>query len=268
MEDALMKKIMVLALAVVLALTLAACGGRDKSGALGDVLDGMLDDSNAPNAGTTAPDGDGEVDLEAVAADMVEDAVERNAFSEAAAEEFWKIVAGVDKNAVTPDWDWIINEERMGTYGDTPDPGGYGHGVILFEKKDGGEISEEEYKAWAEKVFKATAAASDDGHNIIGWEFVGDGEDALSEVSLERALDGWLQGWGFMRDGRNMVVYLGDAYDTEKDSAIGRDLYYYGVSADIAIGLQKSMDEAWDDMEAAFEEHGDEIKDALEDYAN
>jgi hypothetical protein len=243
-----MKRILTIALIFMMALSLlTACGGANK------------------------PSGDSDsgekVDLNNVADELVEDAIEHNSFSLAAAEAFWNKAAGVDVNAVTPDWDWVVNEERMATYGDSPDSA-YGHGSVLFEKKDGGEISVEEYRAWAEKVFAATAAASDDGHNIVGWEFAGDGEDALSEVSLESALEGWMQGWGFMKNGRNMVVYLGDAYDTEKDSAIGRELYYYGVSADIAFGMEKSMDETWQDMEDAFEEHEDEIRDALQDAAN
>jgi hypothetical protein len=234
-----MKKIAIFALVLALMLSLAACGGSS----------------------------DGKVDLDDAADELVEEAIEHNPFSLAAADTFWNKAAGVDVNAAVPDWDWVVNEERMATYGDAPDSA-YGHGSILFEKKDGGEISAEEYRAWAKKVFDATAAASDDGHNIVGWEFAGDGEDALSEVSFEKALEGWMQGWGFMRNGRNMVVYLGDAYDTEKTSAIGRELYYYGASADIAFGLEKSMDETLQDVGDAFEEYEDEIRDALQDAAN
>ena len=220
-----MKKIMLLTLALILALSLAACGDKDNPGDGGDL-------KNA-----------------------VADAAEHNSFSLAAAEAFWKN-AGIDVNAAAPDWDWVVNEEKMATYGDKLDAS-YGHAQILFEKKDGGEISEEEYNAWAKKVFDATAAASDNGHNIIGWEFVGEGEDALSEVSFEKAIGGWLKGWGFLKGERNMVVYLGDAYDTNKDSEIGRTLYYYGASADVAYGMAKSMDELWQDMEDAFEDLGD-----------
>jgi hypothetical protein len=77
-----------------------------------------------------------------------------------------------------------------------------------------------------------------------------------------------MPGWGFMKDGKNMAVYLNEVYDTDKDSAIGRELYYSGAVADMAIGLQKSMDDAFADADAAFEEYEDEINDALEEYAN
>ena len=244
-----MKKIVITALALLLALSLAACGGKGGGG-----------------EGAASSSGSGDVDVMEVAEDLVEDAIVENAFSVAAAEAYWKIVAGVDKSATEPDWEWVIDEEKMGTYGDKPDPEGYGHGCILFEKKDGSEISEEEFESWARKVFAATAAASDSGHNIVGWEFVGEGEDALSEVTFEKAFEGFMQGWGFLKNGRHLVVYLSEIYDTNKDSEIGRVLYYYGAQADIAVGMQKSFDETWGDMEDAFEEYGDEIEDALKNY--
>lgn len=248
-----MKKLLAFALAMLLALCFAACGGGNTPEAV---------------AASSGMGEDGKIDMEDAVDEMVDEAVEHNAFSEAAAAAYWLQVCGVNEADATPDWDWVIDEEKMRTYGDTPDPNGYGHASICFEKKDGGEISQEEYHAWAKKVFDATAAASDDGRNIIGWEFVGEGEDALAEVSLEDALAGWMQGWGFIKNGRNMVVYLSEEYDTEKDSAIGRELYYYAVTADMAVGLQKSMDDTWGDVEDALEEHGEEIEDALEDYAN
>ena len=244
-----MKKTLALVLVMVLALSLlTACGGGNNS--------------NAPSGdGENSQDATGKINLTDVADSLIEEAKEHNSFSLAAAEAFWK-AAGVDVNAVAPDWDWIVNEERMATYGDKLDAA-YGHANILFEKSDGSEVTEDDIKAFAQKMFEATAAASDDGHNIIGWDFVSEGEDALSEVSFEKAFAGWLCGWGFMKNGRNMVCYIGDAYDRNKDSQIGALLYYYGVSADIAYGMEKSMDDLWQDMEDAFEEYGDEIQDAL-----
>ena len=241
-----MKKIVIVML-VLLVFTLAACGGKGKSSSGGD-----------------SSSGSGDIDLSDAVEDIVEEAIAENSFSLEAAALFWKSV-GVDVDVAAPDWDWVVNEEKMGTYGDAPGSS-YGHACILFEKSDGGEISEEEFAGFGRNVFAATAAASDDGHNIIGWEFVGEGEDALSEVTFEKAFEGWLQGWGFMKNGVIMVAYLGDAYDTNKDSEIGRMFYYYGASADIAVGMQKSWDDTWGDMEEAFEEHGDEIEAALKDY--
>ncbi len=295
-----MKRSIVFVLILVFALSMGACAGLKKqvqdavrSSLIGErAAQGNSDDPSGdrvtpgkvigPSDSDDAPEGAGEpagkeedaIDLSNAANKLIAEAEARGAFSEAAAEAFWLVVAGVEKSDAAPDWDWIVDEERKATYGDTPDPNGYGHGSILFEKAGGGEISLEEYRAWARKVFDATAKASDGGHNIVGWEFAGEDEDALGEVSFDDAMgagaDGlvFMQGWGFQRNGRNMVVYLSEEYDRDKDSAIGRDMYYYGVSADIAVGLQKSMDDTWADMEQAFEENEDAIRDALKDYAN
>jgi hypothetical protein len=258
-----MKKLVLIALILALTFSLAACGAKE---AVQDaVRDAMPAESESPDSSAKADEED-KIDVTEAAEKMVEEAAERDAFSLAAATAFWK-AKGVDMDAAAPDWDWTVDEEKMATYGDEPDSS-YGHASVVFEKAGGGEISKEEFQAWARKVFDATAAASDDGHNIIGWEFAGDGEDALSEAAFEDAIDAFMPGWGFMRDGKNMVVYLSEAYDTGKDSAIGRELYYYGAAADMAVGLQKSMDDAMADADAAFEEYEDEIKAALEDYAN
>jgi hypothetical protein len=258
-----MKKLIVLALALMLALSTAACGAMDA--AQDAIRDAMPGETENAAAGSEA-DEDEKTDITEAAETLVEDAIEHDAFSLAAATAFWN-AKGVEIQAASPDWDWAVDEEKMTTYGDSPDSS-YGHASVAFEKADGGEISQEEFQAWARKVFDATAAASDDGYNIIGWEFAGDGEDALSEAAFEDAIDGFMPGWGFMRDGKNMVVYLSELYDTGKDSAIGRELYYYGAVADMAMGLQQSMDDAMADADAAFEEYEDEIKNALEEYAN
>jgi hypothetical protein len=48
------------------------------------------------------------------------------------------------------------------------------------------------------------------------------------------------------------------------DGQITLKYYYYAGKVDISVGLQKSLDDTMSDVEDAFEEHGDEIKDALE----
>lgn len=254
-----MKKLLAIIMILIMALSLlAACGARPNAQNTQSTAQNGDESSPAP-AGNINIDED---DVADAVEDIVDDAIEHNAFSLAAAEAFWNAVAGVDVSDAAPDWDWVVNEERMSTYGDTVDSV-YGHASISFEKTDGSEISEEEFRAWAEKLFNATAAASDDGHNIVGWEFVGEGEDALAEVSFEDAFSGgFMQGWGFVRDGRNLVVYLEEKYDSEKESQIGRLLYVYGAAADISYGMEASMDDLW----AEIEGYEDEIEDALEDY--
>jgi hypothetical protein len=235
------KKILSITLILVLALSLGACGGGDKKASAEDIAE-----------------------------DAVNEAYDSSkAFTEKAAAAFWEKNAGLKEADAAPDFDWVIDEKKMKTYGDDPSSE-YGHASICFEKKGGAELTKEEYNAWAKKLFDATAKASDDGHNIIGWEFVGDGEDALAETTLADATgigteeEAFMPGWGFVKNGKNMTVYISKESDDAKESALGELLYYYAVTADIAFGLQKSMDETMDDAEEALDEYGDEIKDTLE----
>jgi len=224
------KKCSALLLALMLVLSLAACGGGEEENAQG-VVDKAL-----------------------------EKAEELDSFSEAAVEHYLKAY-GISYGELKPVWDYEVGEK--GAYADDP-ASGSGHAVVVFKKPDG-ELSDEQIREYYEQVFRVTAAVSDDGYNIIGHEFVGDGEDPAGETTLEDALSGWIPGWGFRKDGKNMAVYVSEIYDNDKESEFDRLFYYYGVKFDIGVGLQKSFDETWEDMEDAFEEHEDEIKDALED---
>ncbi|MBQ6872828.1 MAG: hypothetical protein IJO24_00805, partial [Clostridia bacterium] len=82
-------------------------------------------------------------------------------------------------------------------------------------------------------------------------------------TTLEDALNGFLQGWCFRKNGKSMAVYVSEIYDNDKDSELNRLFYYYGVKFDIGVGLQKSFDDTLNDMEQALEENEDEIKEAL-----
>jgi len=189
---------------------------------------------------------------------ILEDAEELDSFSEAAVEHYLKAY-GITYDELKPEWEYTISEK--GAYADDP-ANGSGHAVVIFKYADG-ELSDEQIRAYYEQVFKITAAVSDDGYNIIGHEFVGDGENAGDETTLEDALGGFLQGWCFRKDGKNMAVYVSDIYDNDKDSQFDRLFYYYGVKFDIGVGLQKSFEETLDDMEEALEESEDEIRDIL-----
>ena len=233
-----MKKIFALLLAVIMLFSFAACGGSE-------------------DTGKTDTDG-GKVNAEDEAQDIIDKAEDFDSFSEAAAEHYLKAY-GISYDELKPVWEYEVSEK--GAYADDP-ANGSGHAVVIFKYTDG-ELSDEQIKAYYEQVFKATAAASDDGYNIIGHEFVGDGENAGDETTLEDALSGFLQGWCFRKNGKIMAVYVSEIYDNDKESEFDRIFYYYGVKFDIGVGLQKSFGETMDDMEQAFEENEDEIKEAL-----
>ncbi|MBQ7119163.1 MAG: hypothetical protein IJO09_03025 [Oscillospiraceae bacterium] len=216
-----MKKSLSILLALILIFTLSACG---------DTEEGK------------------KVDAEEFANDAIEQAEEFDSFSEAAVEHYLKAY-GISYEDLKPDWEYTVSEK--GAYADDP-TSGIGHAVVIFKMPDG-ELSDEQIRAYYEKVFRVTAAASDDGYNIIGHEFVGEGENPAAETTLEKALNGFLQGWCFRKDGKNMAVYVSDVYDNNKDSKFDRLFYYYGVKFDIGIGLQKSFEDTLSDAEKALD---------------
>ncbi len=228
-----MKKLFALLLAMMMIFSLASCGEQ---------RDGK------------------KVNAEDAANEIIEKAEEFDSFSEAAVEHYLKAY-GISYEELKPDWEHTVGEKSA--YADDPDSGS-GHAVVIFKKPDG-EVTDEQIQAYYEQVFRVTAAASDDGYNIIGHEFVSEGENPAAETTLEKALNGFLQGWCFRKDGKSMAVYVSSVYDNDKDSELDRLFYYYGVKFDIGVGLQKSFDDTLSDMEDALEEYGDEIKDILSD---
>ena len=247
-----MKKLFALLLAMMMVLSLAACGGG------GD--DDKPPSGTSENTGTETED---KVDAQDIVDKALEEAEEFESFSIEAVEHYLKAY-GIALSDLEPEWDWVLANDYC-AYADDPSDG-YGHAVVQFNRAEG-ELTDEEMNDYFAAVFAVTAAASDDGYNIIGYEFVGEGEDALAETTLEDAMDGWMQGWGFRRDGKLMVVYVSNDYDNDKESELDRLFYYNAVEFDIGVGLQKSFDDTWAEMEDYFEENEDEIRDALEDYA-
>ena len=226
-----MKKLLAILLAALMLLSLAACGEQGDGGK-----------SNNDGEKTNAED---------IAKDVLDEAEELDSFSEAAVEHYLKAY-GISYEELKPTWEYAVSEK--GAYADDP-AGGSGHAVVVFKTPDSSELTDEQIRTYYEQVFNVTAAASDDGYNIIGHEFVGDGENAADEVTLDDALNGFLKGWCFRKDGKSMAVYVSDIYDNDKDSEFDRIFYYYGVKFDIGVGLQKSFDDTLDDMEDALDEY-------------
>ncbi len=267
-----MKKPIILTLALILALSLAACGGNSPTSQDGDTAKGN------DNAQTNDDNGDsGNSNVDELVDDIIDNAVESNSFSLAAAFAAMKR-RGVEQADVEPEWEYTVDEEKNQAYGDT---GEYGNGVIRFTKADGSYLTDEEYEAWAKKLFDATAKISDDGHNIYGHDVLfGENPGADVEITFDDAMGKGsdamivMQGWGYKYNGNYIRVNIEQAQ--EKDSEYEQNAsgewvwihYYNGVQADVATGLQQSFDDTWDDVEDAFDEYGDEIQDALDDFAN
>ncbi len=242
-----MKKLLAILLAAMMLLSLAACGNNEAPS------------GSENNPGTSQDSGENKPNAEDLASEILADAEEFDAFSQEAVAHYLKAY-GISYDDLKPTWAYEVSEK--GAYADDP-AGGSGHAVVVFKTSDLSELTDEQIKEYYEQVFKITAAASDDGYNIIGHEFVGEGENAGDETTLEDALSGFIQGWCFRKDGKSMAVYVSEIYDNDKDSELDRLFYYYGVKFDIGVGLQKSFDDTLSDMEDALEEYEDEIKDAL-----
>ena len=231
-----MKKWLAILMVLVMVFTMAACGG-----------------GSGDEGGNEGGNEGGGTDISGKTQDDFE------WFSVEAAEFYLKNNLGIEFSELDPDWEYMIRQNYAFSDGD--------NAAVVFFKSDESELSDEEMDTYWKKVFDITAGISQDGYNIIGWEFVGEGEDATAEVTFEDATSGWMPGWGFRYNDQFYVVYLEDHYDNDKESTIDPyRLYYDGVGFDIGLGLQKSFDDTWDDMEQYFEENEDEIKDAIEDY--
>ena len=224
-----MKKILTIILASLMILTRAACTAKP-----GENVDpGKMSEK---------------------AQEDYEDSLET--FSPEAAEYYLEKATGIKADEIEPDWEWEFASKYSALGED-------GRGLFTFTKKDG-ELTDEEIDTYFKKVFDKTAAVSQDGYNIIGYEFVGEGENALDQTTLEDALGGWLQGWAFRVDGTIYTVYVSSEYDNDKESEFDRLFYYNAVKVDIAQGMQKG----WDDYMSDIEENQDEIEEALKDFAN
>ncbi len=199
---------------------------------------------------------DGKADAGKIASEMVKDAEIKNSFSEAAAEASMKKLAGLGKTNLQPDFPYILDDNTKANYGDKS------HAQFFFIK-DGGDVSKEEYETWLKKVFDATAAVSDDKHNIQGYGF-GKGE---VEITFDEVLKkGLMKVWSYKYKGKIMDVYPDTKHGkfSTKEKTYGTaDSKDIAVKIDIAVGMQKPMKEYEKDIDKAFEEHEDEIKKAL-----
>lgn len=241
-----MKKYLALLLALIMVISLTACGGGENK-----------EDATKDNEKAT-------VDAQEVIEDELEKAEDLDSFSVEAVEYYLSKGAGIKFSEIEPEWEYTVSD--YGAYADGPS-GSTGHAVINFTKADG-EITDDEYEKWYSKVFDATAKASDDGYNIVGYEFAGEGEDAEGKANLEEALKGFLKGWAFRYKDKILVVYVSSEYDKDKDSEIGKWLYYNGAKVDIGVGLQKSMSDTMDEAESYLAENKEEVEKALSEYFN
>lgn len=140
---------------------------------------------------------------------------------------------------VKPDFDFVEKLEGFDKF--------WGNGVnnakAVYCKKDGSQITPEEWKAYATKIYNVTKKLAQDGKVVRGFGTHTDvktREQALEEISLESVLNGGNNlEWAFLLKDRFEACYL-SLTDLSKDS-------YVCVS--FTEGLQKNLEEALKDAE-------------------
>lgn len=121
--------------------------------------------------------------------------------------------------------------------------------TCMFAKKDGSEITKEEYKAYVQKIYDLTKSKSQDGKNLKGFDGgAGTMEEAMTEKTFEQlfASEFWPQDWCYRMDDvfYNCTLSLEDA----KGEVPMR------IKFSMACGLQKSLNEAMEDAEKALDD--------------
>ena len=209
-----MKKLFALLLAVMMIFSLAACGDNNTTDPNKDNPDTSQSDEGLLNREDNSTENNDEIEPYSLAA-------------------FERVLAAanLELSDIEPDFGWKVKNDNY-VYGE--DPSNTMFKGNIYMTKESGEITDAEYRAWVEKLFAATAAASDDGYNIVGNYFKSEGEDPNAEVDLETAMTGFenrlaAQGWAFRVGDETFSVWPSREYDKNKDSEIGAQFYYDSV---------------------------------------
>ena len=142
-------------------------------------------------------------------------------------------LGGIGRADAEPDWAYTVGEDIIAQMG-------Y---VNLTFVKDG--LTDEEFYAWARKLYDSTAAVSDDGYNVRGYDIGGGPPD--EEYGFDEAIyshpDLWfiIQGWCYRYNGTYINLFI-----TQKDDGVAIDMY---------MGAQMSQEEAWAESERLWQEY-------------
>ena len=186
-----MKKLLAILLAAMLLFSFAACGNND---------DNPSGSENNPGTSQSGENNNGGSEKKEIETYSVE-AVERYVKS-----------LNLDVSQIAPDFKYEIKEKHA--YGE--DPENWNAQAIIVFTKDGGELTNEEYDAWLSKVFAATAAASQDGYNVVGNSTTDNDTASTTQTTLEEAVDQLVPHWGFRVGDHVYIVYVSREY-SDKD---------------------------------------------------
>ena len=200
------------------------------------------------------------VDTEKVAEEVIKKEFKGERKTQAAAEHYLKEMVGIELNDLLPDYPYDCTPEDKWFLGEQRNV------IAAFYKKNGEELSRDEYKAYVKKVYDVTKKAADNGINIYGFEKRSSKDEANKELTIDELIAGGEKGiiylgmydWGFIKDGKMMHVYM-QLDELGKDA----DKKYY-ARVQIAPGMEKNFDETMKDAEKALEDP--EVQKAIKDY--
>lgn len=146
---------------------------------------------------------------------------------------------------VDPGFEYLEKSDKGSNYffGEAIESAGTYRANAMFVKKDKADVSEEEYKAFVNKMYEATKKMAQDGKNIYGWEEADNEAKALTEKPADKLFENkfWPQGWAFRMNDKFYVVNM--SLEDAKASLPAR------VKFSIGQGLQKSLSDSMDDAE-------------------
>lgn len=140
---------------------------------------------------------------------------------------------------IQPDFDF---EEMVEGY-NRFEGNGVNNAKAVYKKKDGSQITPDEWKTYVAKIYGVTQKLSQDGKAVRGFGSnldVKTREQALEEIPLQQLLEaGDNIEWGYLLNDRFEACYM-SLFNREKNSH---------VCVSFAEGLQKNLDEALKDAE-------------------
>ena len=128
---------------------------------------------------------------------------------------------GVQLKQIEPDFEYAEVTEGWDKF----EGNGVNSAAAVYQKKDGSAISEEEFKAWAEKLFALTKSLSSEGKNIHGYDGMSKltPEQANAEVTLDDCLiDNNFPAWSFRTDKGIQRCYATHQNDKDPNFVIVR----------------------------------------------
>ncbi len=119
----------------------------------------------------------------------------------------------------------------------------------VYVKKDGGEITEDEYKAYVKKIYDLMKSKSQDGKLIRGFDGGAEKlEEALEEKSFEKLFENKLMPQDFCyRMGDVFFVCTMSLEEPKQEMP-------YRIKFSNARGLQKSLNASMEDVEKALDD--------------